>query len=154
MSIVISIIAILISLYSAYRVWSFNETSLRRFARSDFLKRMLDIDAILIEHPELWAIWDDHPPKSTDRLEKYKREAFIYTHLTLFESAFDFYNYLLRKNKVDKDFWETWQRLMLEFFQYSCEARTFWQESVTRDTYLPEFVSFTNNLIKSIKNEA
>lgn len=78
--------------------WRFNERSIRRLARQDHIRILVEIDKNLIQYPELWRIYsDEYPPQSatTDPSNDHaRRKALIYLFLNMFEAEFDFDRHL------------------------------------------------------------
>src|SRR5437762_1197599 len=99
--ILISSLALFLSGYVAYRAWKFNDIATRRASRETHSKMLFDIGKMLVDSPELWAIYDSNPlaaQKDTSALAVAKRDAFIIQHLNVFELVFDYYKYLIKQD--------------------------------------------------------
>jgi hypothetical protein len=133
------------TLFVGFLVWLFNQWSIRRSARQDHIRMLLDIDKQLIEKPELWLIYDDYPApagRQQDPWDPARREAFIYFHLNMFEAVFDFHRWLAPTWEVDKEYEKSWKHYVKDFFDRSSEARRVWEIQRTRTLYSTGFVSF------------
>jgi hypothetical protein len=117
-------------------LWNFNERSLRRQARQDHIRMLLDADRLLIEKPELWAIYpgrstvpsateptrDGSTTKSANTVQgrsdaELRREAFIYYHLNMYEAVYDFYESLRERRFLgltarDEEYYGAWNSHM------------------------------------------
>ena len=83
-----------------------------------------DIDRQLVNRPELWAIYDDHPmsaSRSNEPEAVSRRQAFLYFHFNLFETAYNDYNKVLRRTRTDEQDW-VWDAWIRRFFRASSEA--------------------------------
>ncbi len=151
---VISVIALCVSFYSVMRALVFSDLSFKRLNRFDLNKTLLDIDAKLVDYPEIWAIFDYHPlskTKSSEPLTKARREGYIYLCFGLFDGVFDYYENLIKKKSIDEQCWQAWKRSISQFFECSQEARTIWSETRTQEIYPTSFISFVNNLVSEIE---
>jgi hypothetical protein len=135
------------ALLVGFAVWWFNQLSIRRSARQDHVRMLLDIDRQLIEKPELWLVYDDFPVPSGEKKDKCawdpaRRKAFVYFHLNTFEAFFDFHRSLAPIWEVDKEYEKSWKHYIKDFFKRSPEARELWGESRTQDQFSKGFVDF------------
>lgn len=58
---VIAVVSLLVSLAVALRNWRYSETSVRYTSRNQYIAALFGIDRQLVNRPELWALYDDHP---------------------------------------------------------------------------------------------
>ncbi len=133
-SLVISIFSLIISTIAAVIIWKFNSISIRNTSRQEHNKLMLEINKLLIENPELWAVYDNHPVNksikdTSDHLVHAKRTAFIYHYINFFDILFDFYNRQIFQNKNDKADWKAWDSFITHYFKGSTEAREVYKNS-------------------------
>ncbi|HYN81827.1 MAG TPA: hypothetical protein VES88_10030 [Gemmatimonadaceae bacterium] len=157
LSIVVAGISLVISLFVALRNWRYSETGVRYTSRNQYMNALFDINRQLANRPELWAIYDDHPvalQRSNETLEKARRQAFIYFHFNLFETVFHDYTHVLRPNRTDALYWESWQRWIASFLGSSREARDLFREKICQDTYMNAFVHFMNGMINNVETGA
>ena len=148
--ILISVISLGVSLYVAYRAWRFNELSKRRASRESHAKMVFDIGRMLVDSPELWSIYDTHAlAKDRDEspLAAAKREAFIHQHFNVFEMVRDYYTNVIHRDRVDDEYWQSWDLYIREFFTTSSDARMLFKEPETQEIYSKTFVAYVNQII-------
>src|SRR5262249_21973721 len=110
-AVILSSIAIVLSVTTLLMSRHFNEISTRRAARENHIKMLFDIGKTLVDNPRLWCIYDNHPLNKTRQNspeDDAKREAFIYQHLNLFELTHNYYLHMIKRDRYDQDFWESW----------------------------------------------
>jgi hypothetical protein len=151
-AIAISVLALTLSCYVAYRTSKFNDIALRRASRETHIKMLFDIRKMLVDFPELWAIYDAHPVSSErdmSALGVAKREAFIYQHLNAFELVYDYYEKLLpKRDKVDREYWRAWNSSIQQLFYGSSEARRLFNAARSQNIYSQDFTSHIEQHIK------
>jgi len=150
-SIVTATLAILFGLLA----WRFNERSIRRAARQDHVRMLIDIDKIYVERPTLWRIYQGEfnslpEPVPVDHWERARRRGLIYLYLNMFEAAYDFDRHLNWRNlnwrtKSDKEYLDSWAVFVKDFFARSPEAVEVMQTN--REIYSKGFVAFVDNLM-------
>jgi hypothetical protein len=152
-TITISVLALTLSCYVAYRSSKFNGIALRRASRETHIKMLFDIRKMLVDSPELWSIYDAHPlssEKDMSALGVAKREAFIYQHLNVFELVYDYYEKLLpKRDKMDLEYWRAWNSSIQQLFYGSSEARRLFNAARSKDIYSQDFTSYIEQHIKS-----
>jgi hypothetical protein len=149
-AIILSIMSLAVSLLVAQRVWNFNELSTRRASRETHARMLFDIGKALVDWPELWTIYDTHPLAATRDMSPSavaKREAFVYQHLNVFEMVRDYYITIIRRDRVDEEYWQSWHVYMRQFFTSSSDARRLFAEQRTQDVFSKSFVEYANGLI-------
>jgi hypothetical protein len=154
--ILISSISLMVSLSVAIYAWKFNELSMRRASREWHAKTLLDIDGVLIDSPELWSIYDDHElakNKDTSPVAVAKREAYIYQHFNFFEVVRDYYMNIIKRDRLDEEYWHSWDCYIRQFFRSSSEARTVFKAPWTQEIYSESFVEYVNRLINEMSVE-
>jgi len=153
LSVVISSVAFLLSLFVAYRAWSFNEVSTRRASRETHMKMLFDVGQILVTTPDLWTVYDVHSrtlPRDSSPLGDARRAAFIYQHLNVFDLVWDYYNNLIKRNRVDEDYWKSWNNYIRQFFHESSDARLLFANPRTQEIYSTGFVAYINRLVADV----
>jgi hypothetical protein len=156
-SLIISIVSLALSVYVTLRNWRYSETTVRYVARNQSMNALFDIDRQLINRPELWAIYDDHPMaqgRDNGAEAKARRQAFIFFHFNLFESAFNDYNKVLRPTKVDRQYWRSWDAWIHAFFRSSSEARTLLAEASSQQIFFGDFVEYMNEVVRDVEAAA
>lgn len=149
-------LSLLISLYVALRNWRYSETAVRYTSRNQYMNALFDIDRQLIARPELWAIYDHNAlaqAKSMEPAEIARRQAFIFYHLNLFETVFSDYVKVLRLTPTDREYWDSWQRYMYDFFATSSEARAVFERGIAYEFYMSDFSRFVKSIIAHIEEQ-
>jgi hypothetical protein len=121
------------------------------------MNALFDIDRQLIARPQLWAIYDAHE-MATERSEvpraRARREAFLYLHMNLFETVYVDYNKVLRPSRSDKEFWNSWDAWILQFFKGSSEARALFIRPIAQTIFSAPFAAYINEILEKIAGEA
>jgi hypothetical protein len=154
LSLVVSSVAFVLSLFVAYRAWSFNEVSTRRASRETHMKMLFDVGQILVTTPDLWTVYDSHSlalQRDSSPLGVARRAAFIYQHLNIFDLVWDYYNNLIKRDRVDAEYWKAWDNYIRQFFRESSEARLLFAESRTQEIYSQGFVAYINKLVADVR---
>jgi hypothetical protein len=149
-ALVISLLALCVSGFVAWRSYIFNNQSTRRTARETHMKMLFDVGQSFVTSPTLWMLYDTHgSTEGRDTPEEIsKRRAFFYQHLNMFDLVWDFYeNVIKKRNRVDKGYWDSWKRYMKQFFRDSSEARSLFYDPRTREIYSEDFVEFIEEKI-------
>lgn len=149
-AIAISVLSLLISLAVALRDWSYSKTSVRYTSRNHYTNALFDIDRQLVDRPELWAIYDDHPMaanRSMDLEAVARRDAFIYLHFNLFETVYSDYHKVLRRTQTDEQYWRSWDSWIHHFFRASAEAGSLFTNAVSQHIFFGDFVLYGNKVI-------
>ena len=152
----IAVISLLVSLLVAIRNWGYSAVSVRYVSRNQYMNALFDIDRQLITLPELWAIYDSHEmatSRSSDAAAKGRREAFLYLHLNLFETVYVDYNKILRPTRHDREFWQSWDAWMNQFFKGSSEARALFTKPMAQTVFSEAFVAYINSILRTIAAE-
>ncbi len=157
-AVAISFISLGVSVYVERRAARLNESSFRRTAEHDHISALLELDRVLISNPELWAIYDDHPlarkhRTRSDGLAAARREAFIFSHLNIFELVHDFYHGSIRMSACDRRYWSAWDRYIRQFFRTSSEARSIFRQPRAQEIYAETFTGYTREVIRSLEGE-
>lgn len=157
-AVIISLVSLGVSIYVERRAARLNDTAFRRTAEHDHIAALLELDRVLISNPELWAIYDDHPLARQRRarsggLAAARREAFIFSHLNIFELVHDFYHGSIRQGKCDKRYWDAWDRYMCQFFRTSSEARAIFAQRRAQEIYADTFATYARDIIRRIEGE-
>jgi hypothetical protein len=154
----IALIALFVSFLVALRNWRYSAISVRYSSRNQYMNALFDIDRQLIARPELWAIYDTHEmfaSRSNTPRVKARREAFLYLHMNLFETVYVDYNKILRRKKRhDKEFWDSWDTWIYQFFKGSSEARALFIRPIAQTIFSAPFVAYIKKILEKIAGEA
>jgi hypothetical protein len=149
-SLVIALVSLAIAVAVAVRNWRFSTTNVWYTARNQYMKALADLDGRLIDRPELWAVYDSHElsaERSMAPIEVARRTAFIYQHLSLFETVFsDFHRLLI---DPDKAVWAAWDRWIRRFFEDSSEGRSVVMREIRNRTLSDEFTEYLRGILES-----
>ena len=118
------------------------------------MNALFDINKQLIANPMLWTIFDSHPlsvEKSNDPQEKARREAFIYFWLNLFESIHSDYHHVYRKSKINRSYWEAWDRYIRSFLSQSSEAQTIARLELTQQSFGKHYTGYLGQILNEIQ---
>ena len=146
----IAVVSLLVLLAVAFRTWRYSATSVRYTSRNQYVTARFDIDRQLVNRPELWAIYDDHPmsaSRSNEPEAVSRRQAFLYFHFNLFETVYIDYNKVLRQTRTDEQYWRSWEAWIRHFFRASSEARSLFADAVSQDVFSGDFVVHINEVI-------
>jgi hypothetical protein len=117
------------------------------------MKMLFDVGQILVTTPDLWTVYDTHSltlPRDPSALGGARRAAFIYQHLNVFDLVWDYYNNLIKRNRVDEDYWKAWHNYIRQFFHESSDARHLFASPRTQEIYSEGFVAYINKLIDEV----
>jgi len=139
-SLIISSFAIIISFY-------FSFTSSYKGILDRYNDCITEIDRILINNPELIAIYDECKieTKKNDELFMNKMEAFIYLHLNYFENAY--FHYLCKKSLLLRRQKCVWCNFIKEFFKNKYCVTVF---NENKDLYDSSFVIYIKKIINKL----
>jgi hypothetical protein len=149
----ISILSLCISILAAYKTYLLGEYQLRLTSRNEFQKLQIDVNKVLIEYPELWAIYDSHAMSShglNDAKEKAKLEAFAHMIFNVFESVFVFYGDSPRLTKAEREHVEAWRGFLRDFLNESSFARELLSKPASRIMYNVRFIAEVETALKTI----
>ena len=123
-TIIISVLSLSISVVVGYKAYIFSEYQLRLSSRNDFQALLVDINKTLVEHPELWAIYDSYPvPREADPIGSARLQAFAHMVLNVFECVFAFYGDSPRLTKAERDAFDAWKGFLKNTLLESSFAR-------------------------------
>ena len=125
-TLIISLLSLSISIFVGYKSYAFSEYQLRLGSRNEFQKLLVDINKTLIEHPELWAIYDSYPVPREGLAEPIGRarvQAFAYMMLNTFECVFAFYGDSPRLTKAERNSFNAWKGFLRSTLENSSIAR-------------------------------
>lgn len=155
-SLFVAACALIISLYYAKKSRELNITLLKRNAEHDHTNAILEIDKMLVQYPELWAVYDEHEMSKNDSINKdsIKRgrlEAFVYAHLNIFELVFEFYHSDVAKMSYrDMKYWEAWEKYIKGFITDSSIARQIINSPEAKNIYPEPFMSYMESSMQII----
>jgi hypothetical protein len=144
---VMPIVTGIVAVFFGLLAWRFNERSIRRHARQDHIRMILEINRIVIEHPELYCIFPGERDMPRERVQSY---ALISLFFNMFDAVFDFERHLNIGNlnwrtRADRENFEAWEATIRDFFKEAPEAKHDWHKD--RHVYNKAFVEWVDRLI-------
>jgi hypothetical protein len=125
-TLIISLVSLSISVFAGFKTYLFSEYQLRLSNRNEFQKLLVDINKTMVEHPELWAIYDSYPvPREglADPIGRAKLQAFAYMMLNVFECVFAFYGDSPRLTRAERNAFDAWKGFLRNTLENSSFAR-------------------------------
>jgi hypothetical protein len=150
-TLIISLVSLSISIFAAYKTYGLGEYQLRLTNRNEFQKLLIDVNKVLIEHPELWAIYDSHSiPREwlNDPKEKARLEALAYMILNVFECVFTFYGDSPRLTKAERESFEAWKGFLNNLLQDSSFMRELLDKPNLRLMYNAKLIAEVDSILK------
>jgi hypothetical protein len=137
-ALIISLLALIISFGFSFFTYITN-----RFNK--FNDHIAEIDTIIINHPELFYIYDDTEleKRMNDPLFYNKMAAFIYFHFNIFENTY--LQFLSKKTLFFKSQKNAWKNLIILLFKTKL-VNKLWE--LDRDLYDANFVKYVNKIKK------
>ncbi len=156
-SIVISVISLVVAIFSVRMAWHYKQASERLSANNIFSSQLITVHKCLIDQPELWMTYDDHPltktvptnPSISARIDGY-----LYMVFNLLSTTYGFYVQYIGEHKMrsdDREYWEAWKYFGTELLKNSSRARELFKTPTTQGLYPKSFVAFMNELIHKIE---
>jgi hypothetical protein len=151
-TLIISLMSLLISMIVAYKTYIFGKYQLRLGNRNEFQKMLVDISKTLVEHPELWAIYDLYPvPREwlADPMGKAKLQAFAHMVLNVCECVFAYYGDSSRLSKAERKDFDTWKGFLRDTLQKSSFARELVSNPNIRSMYHAKLLTEIDSILES-----
>jgi hypothetical protein len=147
----ISLVSLSISIFAAYKTYGLGEYQLRLANRNEFQKLLIDVNKVLVERPELWAIYDSHPiPREglRDPKERARLEALAYMLLNVFECVFTFYGDSPRLTKAERESFAAWKGFLNNLLQDSSLMRELLDKPNLRLMYNAKLIAEVDSILK------
>ena len=125
-TLIVSVVALVVSFLTAVRTWISAVATFRSQARNNYMNALFDLNRQAIANPDLWSVYDAVlVPASNEPLKTAQRLAFVWYHLNLFEVVHADYtsHRLIPRDRVDELHWESLQNFMSTFLAGSEEAQ-------------------------------
>lgn len=142
--------AILVAIWG----WRYTVTTIRYGARNQYMNAVFDIDRQMVNHPELWAIYDGHAlanARKTCPEASGRRQAFLYFHFNLFETVFNDYHRVLQWLPRDEQHWRSWDNWIRRFFRGSSDARSEFLEAAEAGIFIEDFLNYARSIVDEIE---
>ncbi len=157
LSVVISGISLIIAMFSVRMAWHYKQSTERLSANTIFASHLITIDRCLVDQPELWMAYDEHPLAKTTKatpLISARIDAYLYMVFNLLSTTYGFYIQGIgehRMRKEDREYWEAWKHYARQVMEDSSRARELFKYSATQALYPTSFVAFMNGLIGEVE---
>jgi hypothetical protein len=148
-TIIVSFVSLAISLIAAYKTYTFSEYQLRLSNRTEFQKLLVDIDKSLIEHPELWAIYDSYSAlREADPVGRVRLQAFAHMVLNIFECVFAFYGDSPKLTNAEQESFQAWKGFLKFTLQESSLTRELLNTPKLRAMYHAKFLEEIDSILE------
>ena len=157
LSVVISATSLFLALFSVRIAWQYKQSSERLTANTIFASHLITIDKCLVDQPELWMAYDDHPLAKTTQttpLISARIDAYLLMVFNLLSTTYGFYVQGIGEDRMrneDREYWEAWKYYAAEIIKDSSRARELFKHSTTQGLYPKSFVAFMNGLIRGVE---
>ena len=154
-TIIVSVLSLSISIGAAYKTYTFSEYQLRLSNRTEFQKLLVDIDKSLIEHPELWALYDSYSElRENSPAGRVRLQAFAHMVLNIFECVFAFYADSSRLTNAERESFEAWKGFLRFTLQESSLTRELVSKPNLRVMYHAKLLAEIDSILESQTIEA
>lgn len=156
-SVVISAISLVVAMFSVRLAVHFKQESERLSASNIFSLHLIQVNRCLVDQPELWMAYDDHPLTKTVQATPLifaRIDAYLHMIFNLISSAYGFYVQGIGEQRMksdDREYWEAYKNLGVEVLANSSRARELFKDPTTQVLYPKSFVAFMNGLIRKIE---
>ena len=157
LSIVISAISLFVAMFSVRMAWQYKQSSERLSANTIFASHLITIDKCLVDQPELWMAYDDHPLAKitqTTPVISARIDAYLLMVFNLLSTTYGFYVQGIGEHRMrneDREYWEAWKYYAMEIMKDSSRARELFKHSTVQGLYPKSFVAFMNGLIRGVE---
>lgn len=151
-TLIISLVSLSISIIVGYKTYIFSEYQLRLSNRNEFQKLLVDVNKTLVEHPELWAIYDSYPvprERLADPMERARLHAFTHMVLNICECVFAFYGDSSRLTKAESASFDAWKGFLRDTLQQSSFARELVSNTNIRTMYHAKLIAEIDSVLES-----
>lgn len=155
-SVVISTISLCVAMFSVRLAMQYRQETVRLSAANIFSSHLININKYLVDEPELWMVYDDHPLNKTMQLTPLIRariDAYLHMVFNLFSTTYGFYVQGISEQRMrddDREYWNAYKNFGMVLMKNSSRARELFQDSTTQGLYPKSFVDFMNGLIRKI----
>ena len=159
-SVAISAISLLVAMFSVRIALHFKQASERLSASNIFSLHLIQVNKCLVDQPELWMAYDDHPLNKTTQATPLiiaRIDGYLHMVFNLISSAYGFYVQGIGEHKMrddDREYWEAYKNLGMEILKNSSRARELSKHPTTQGLYPKSFVAFMNGLISKIEESS
>lgn len=124
-------------------LYRFNRTNLRTAARQEHRRSLTEIDRLLLEHEDLWLLWDDYRAGAElDARQRMRLQGFVVLVLNIYEGVYAFYHHSIRQDASDRALWQKWDQMIGGLVRHSSLARAIVGEQTQRHSYAADFRAY------------
>lgn len=159
-SVAISAISLLVAMFSVRIAVHFKQESERLSASNIFSLHLIQVNKCLVDQPELWMAYDDHPLNKTTQATPLiiaRIDGYLHMVFNLLSATYGFYVQGIGERKMrndDREYWEAYKNLGMEILKNSSRARELFKHPTTQGLYPKSFVAFMNGLISKIEGDS
>ncbi len=151
--IIIASLSFLNSAMFTFILYRFNRTNLRTAGRQEHNRLLLEIDKYLIEHDELWALWDAHRDASVQLTphQAMRVQLFVVMITNIYETVYEFYHSSIHQNAIDRAQWLKWDGMIRNLCATSTVARAKLAEMGGSVNYAQGFTAYLKQVLADTK---
>jgi hypothetical protein len=151
-SLLLSLIAVVVSIWAAKKANDIAGNELRLSRRVDLHNMLFEIDREALNNPELLAIFKSSKMKPSDepmKIAQYDR--YIYLFFNLFELSHSQFKVLRELTSEEQEISRAWDKTIAWFFDDCRRATVVW-ENIRENTYVT-FRSYIDEIVAGTKKE-
>ena len=157
LSVLISAISLCVAMFSVRLALQYREETVRLSASNIFSSHLININKHLVDQPELWMVYDDHPLNKTMQrtpLMSARIDAYLHMTFNLFSTTYGFYVQGIGERRMrddDREYWEAYKNFGSVLMKSSSRARELFKDPTTQGLYPKSFVEFMNGMIRKVE---
>jgi hypothetical protein len=157
LSVVISGISLCVAMFSVRLALQYREETVRLSASNIFSSHLININKNLVDQPELWILYDDHPLNKTTQLTPLisaRIDGWLHMVFNLFSATYGFYVQGIGEKRMrdyDREYWDAYKNFGIVLFKNSSRARELFKHPINQGLYPKSFVEFMNGLIPKVE---
>jgi len=144
-------------MFSVWLALQYRQETERLSASNIFSSHLININKYLIDQPELWMVYDDHPLNKITQLTPLisaRIDAYLHMVFNLISTTYGFYVQGIGEQRMrddDREYWEAYKNFGMVLMKSSSRARELFNQPTTQRLYPKSFVEFMNGLIRKIE---
>jgi hypothetical protein len=137
----------------------YRQETARLSASNIFSSHVININKYLVDQPELWMVYDEHPLNKAIQLTPLisaRIEGYLHMVFNLFSTTYAFYVQGIGEGSMrddDREYWEAYKNYGIVLLKYSSRARDLFKQPTTQRLYPKSFVDFMNGLIRQVEED-
>lgn len=156
-SVLISAFSLCVAMFSVRLALQYKQETARLSASNIFSSHVININKYLVDQPELWMVYDEHPLQKTMQLTPLisaKIEGYLHMTFNLFSTTYAFYMQGIGERSMrddDREYWDAYKNFGMVLLKNSSRARELFKQPTTQGLYPKSFVEFMNGLIRKVE---